>query len=86
MPARRSPSVTARGGLAAHSGNGSVDAGWRTDVGDLRVGHFVGLHGLQVIPLGGAWLQRVVRLGRVAVDGSPDESLDRTPSGASMRA
>jgi len=54
-------SVGAPDGLAADGATPAAAmpvTGWRTDVGDLRVGHFVGLHGLQVIPLLAAWLQR----------------------------
>jgi len=54
-------SVGAPDGLAADGATPAAAmpvTGWRTDVGDLRVGHFVGLHGLQVIPLLAAWLRR----------------------------
>lgn len=53
-------SVGAPDGLAADGGAAArmPVTGWRADVGDLRVGHFVGLHALQVVPLVAAWLQR----------------------------
>lgn len=47
-------SVGAHDGVAIGEGGGAPGmpvTGWRSDVGDLRVGHFVGLHALQVIPL-----------------------------------
>jgi hypothetical protein len=74
----------AQGMVGAHSvgvpdgGPGMAVTGWSTVGGDLRIGHFVGLHALQALPLlafllarfGGRRFDRVVRARLIVVAGS----------------
>src|SRR5277367_6128167 len=43
---------------APDGGRGLPVTGWSVDHGDLRIAHFIGMHGLQVIPLLAWWMAR----------------------------
>jgi hypothetical protein len=56
---------------APDGGRGLPVTGWSADHGDLRVAHFLGMHGLQVLPLLAWWIAR----RRVPVDARTQRNL-----------
>jgi hypothetical protein len=56
---------------APDGGHGLPVTGWSADHGDLRVAHFLGMHGLQVMPLLAWWIAR----RRTPADGRTQRNL-----------